>query len=409
MRTHLKMVRNSRVMGSKFFLFILNPFVSAIFSLKDIRDGVSHKFLYAWFLIFGIGFCAISEAADSFRYVEKFMIEHNYTWPQYMMEIYEYFTFESNIKDIYTLTVNFFVGRFTDNYHWTYFIYAAVFGFFYIKSLKIFLRHSNVSSNVVFYMLLFMFCYSNPIYNINGVRFWTAAWIGVYVALSVFVEKDHKKLLLLMLLPLIHGSSVIWVAIMAIALLLSRFQTITISFFIASSFVSAVSYIDILDDYSYLLPQFMQNQLWSYTESEMALKRLSGVSEYGEVYADFLMALPGYFQILLSYLLILNRKKINRDKHAGHILAIMLALAAITNFLSGIPSMGRFRVLVIPILVIVWAYNYEILKKYDKCFRVVPFLYAYSLLYWYRRMSAISELYLYIFPAPLTVIKYLFL
>lgn len=79
----------------------------AITSLKDIRDGVSHKFLYAWFLIFGIGFCAISEAADSFRYVEEFMIEHNYTWSQYMREINEYFTFESNIKDIYTLTVNF--------------------------------------------------------------------------------------------------------------------------------------------------------------------------------------------------------------------------------------------------------------------------------------------------------------
>ena len=403
------MARISNRIALKLVLFLINPFLSGVNSLKDIRDGVSHRFLYLWFLIFGIGFCAISEAADSFRYVEKFMIEHNYTWSQYMMEIYEYLTFESNIKDIYTLTVNFFVGWFTDNYHWTYFIYAAVFGFFYIKSLKIFLRYSNVSSNVVFYMLLFMFCYSNPIYNINGVRFWTAAWIGVYVVLSVFVEKDYKKLLLLMLLPLIHGASVIWAAIMAIALLLSRFQTITISLFIASSFVSAVSYIDILDDYSYLLPQFMQHQLWSYTESEMALKRLSGVSEYGEVYADFLMALPGYFQILLSYLLILNRKKINRDKRAGHILAIMLALAAITNFLSGIPSMGRFRALVIPMLVIVWAYNYEILKKYDKCFRVIPFLYAYSLLYWYRRMSAISELYLYILPAPLTIIKYLFL
>ena len=42
-------------------------------------------------------------------------------------------------------------------------------------------------------------------------------------------------------------------------------------------------------------------------------------------------------------------------------------------------------------------------------FYVVPFIYAYSLLYWYRRMSAITELYLYAFPAPLTVIKYLFL
>ena len=395
--------------ASKAILFILNPFISAIFSLKDIRDGVSHRVLYLWFLIFGIGFCAISEVADSFRYVEKFMIEHNYTWSQYMMEINEYFTFESNIKDIYTLTVNFFVGRFTNNYHWTYFIYAAVFGFFYIKSLKIFLRHNNVSNNIVFYALLFMFCYSNPIYNINGVRFWTAAWIGVYVALSVFVEKDYKKLPLLILLPLVHGSSVIWVVIMAIALLLSRFQNITIGLFIASSFVSAVSYLNIMNDYSYLLPQFLQNQIWSYTESEMALKRLSGVSQYGKAYADFLIALPGYFQILLSYLLILNRKEINRDKRAGYVLTIMLALAAITNFLSGIPSMGRFKALVIPMLVIVWAYNYRILKKYDKYFNVVPFIYAYSLLYWYRRMSAISELYLYIFPAPLTVIKYLFL
>ena len=124
------MIRNDKIIRNKLLLFILNPFILAITSLKDIRDGVSHKFLYAWFLIFGIGFCAISEAADSFRYVEEFMIEHNYTWSQYMREINEYFTFESNIKDIYTLTVNFFVGRFTNNYHWTYFIYAAVFGFF---------------------------------------------------------------------------------------------------------------------------------------------------------------------------------------------------------------------------------------------------------------------------------------
>lgn len=403
------MIRNDKIIRNKLLLFILNPFILAIISLKDIRDGVSHKFLYAWFLIFGVGFCAISEAADSFRYVEGFMIEHNYTWSQYMTEINEYFTFESNIKDIYTLTVNFFVGRFTDNYHWTYLIYAAVFGFFYIKSLKIFLRYNNVSNNIVFYALLFLFCYSNPIYNINGVRFWTAAWIGVYVALSAFVEKDYKKLSLLVLLPLVHGTSVIWVTIMVIALLLSRFQTITVGLFIASSFVSAVSYLNILNDYSYLLPQFLQNQIWSYTESEMAQERLSGISEYGRAYADFLIALPGYFQILLSYLLILNRKEINRNKRAGYILTIMIALAAITNFLSGIPSMGRFKALVIPMLVIVWAYNYGILKKYDKYFIAIPFLYAYSLLYWYRRMSAISELYLYIFPAPLTVIKYLFL
>ena len=393
---------------SKLMFFFLNPFLSAIVSLKNIRDGVSHRILYLWFLVFGIGFCAMNEAADSFRYVEEFMMESQYTWGRYLLEAKEWATFESNIKAIYTLTVNVLVGKFTSNYHWTYLIYAAVFGFFYIKSLKIFLKHQMVKKEIVFYALLFMFCYSNPIFNINGVRFWTAAWIGVYVALNLFVERKYRMIPLLILMPLVHGSSVIWVVIMLAAIILSRFQKVTIGLYLASSFVSAVSYLNILNDYSYMLPQFMQNQIWSYTESDMALDRLAGISEYGAAYADFLIALPGYFQILLCIFLILNRKEINQNKKAGILMTVMLALAAITNFLSGIPSMGRFQAFVIPFLVIVWSMNHDILKKYDRYFYAVPILYAYSLLYWYRHMSGVTELYLYIFPAPLTAINYLF-
>lgn len=399
----------NRKLGPKILCFLINPFLTAIVSLKNIRDGVSHVTLYLWFLIFGIGFCAQNEKADSFRYVENFMIEHNYSWSQYLFEINDYFTFESNIKDIYTLTVNFLVGRFSDNYHWTYLIYAAILGFFYVKSLRIFLKSARVSNNIVFYALLFMFCYSNPIFNINGVRFWTAAWIGVYVALSVFVEKKYKTIPLLLLMPLVHGAFAIWIGILSCAWGISRFPNITIIFFIASSFVSAVSYLNILSDYSYLLPKFMQNLIWSYTESEMALKRMSGISEYGKAYADFLIALPQYFQICLFYLLILNRRYIKENKNAGNLLSIVLALAAITNILSSIPSMGRFQSMVVPFLTIVWVQNYDILKKYDKIFMLIPFLYAYSLLYWYRQMSSVTEPYLYIFPAPITVFIYLFL
>lgn len=403
------MLYMSNTVVNKTILFILNPFISAIVSLKNIRDGVSHRILYLWFLVFGIGFCAMNEAADSFRYVEEFMMESQYTWGRYLQEVKEWATFESNIKDIYTLTVNVLIGKFTSNYHWTYLVYATVFGFFYIKSLKIFLKHQMVKKEIVFYALLFMFCYSNPIFNINGVRFWTAAWIGVYVALNLFAEKKYRTIPLLILLPLVHGSSVIWVVIMLAAIMLSRFQKVTIGLYLASSFVSAVSYLNILNDYSYMLPQFMQNQIWSYTESEMALERLAGISEYGAAYADFLIALPGYFQILLCILLILNRKEINQNKEAGILMTVTFALAAITNFLSGIPSMGRFQAFVIPFLVIVWSMNHDVLKKYDKIFYAIPILYAYSLLYWYRHMSSVTELYLYVFPAPLTTFHYLFL
>lgn len=395
--------------GSKAILFLINPFLSAVSSFKDIRDGVSHRFLYLWFLMFGVGFCAMNDAADSFRYVEAFMTESQYSWAQYISEVREWATFESNIKDIYTLSVNFLVGQFSYNYHWTYIIYAAVFGFFYIKSLRIFLKNQSVSNNFVFYVLLFMFCYSNPIFNINGVRFWTAAWIGVYVALNTFVENDYGKLPLLLLLPLVHGSSVIWIAIMGIGLLLSRFQKLVVMLYIVSVFVSAISLVNVISDYSYMLPQFMQNQIWSYTESDMALERLAGRSQYGVAYADFLIALPGYFQIFMCILLIINRREISRNKYSGRTMNILFALATITNFLSVIPVVGRFKVLVIPFLIIVWASNHDILRKYDKYFFTVPVVYAYSLLYWYRYMSSVTEPYLYVFPAPFTVIKYLFL
>ena len=267
--------------SGKIGLFLLNPFISAITSLRDIRDGYSHKLLYAWFIVFGIGFCAVNESADSFRYVEDFYRESQYSWDRYTHEIAYWFSFEGETKDVYTLTVNYFVGLFTNNYHWTYFIYAIVFGLFYIKSLKIFLKYTQ-RNDWLFYSLLFMFCYSNPIFNINGVRFWTSAWIGVYVGLKLFVEKQYRYLPLLILMPIIHGSSVIWVAILGVVWLTRYFQSVWIVLFIASSFVSAITYLPRVDQYRDLLPQFMQDQIWAYTESDMGIYRIRyGIREDG--------------------------------------------------------------------------------------------------------------------------------
>lgn len=392
--------------GEKILLFLANPFVSAVTSLRDIRDGFSHRLLYCWFIVFGIGFCAFNESADSSRYVELFNLEGNYTWNQYVSEVEYWLTFEGDRKDIYTLTVNYLVGQFTNNYHWTFFIYAIVFGFFYIRSLRIFLKYTK-RNDFVFYALLFLFCYSNPIFNINGVRFYTSAWIGVFVALNLFVENKPRYLPLLGLMPIIHGSSVIWVGIMLIAWLTKYYQRVWIVLFVASSFVSAVSYLSILDNYSSFLPQFMQNQIWDYTESDVAIARMEGHSQYGKAYADFLMALPGYFTLLLSYLLIFKRKQINAIKEGEYLFTVFLALSAITNFLSSIPSVGRFRALVIPFLVIIWILNSDIMKKYMFLFYFVPVLYAYSILYWVRHMLSVTEKWLYLFPAPFTIIKYL--
>lgn len=398
------------VVGQKTVLFLLNPFLSAITSLKDIRDGVSHRFLYLWFLVFGAGFCALFDAADSYRYVQDFMMERNYTWQQYVGQLQDYISFESNIKDIYTLSMNYFVGRFTDNYHWTLFFYAIVFGFFYIKSLRTLLRYEDVRKTVVFYFLLFLFCYSNPIFNINGVRFWTASWIAVYASLKLVMDKQYRYWLLLIITPLIHGTFPIWVVTFIVAMMTHRFFRVWKVLFVLSSFVTAVSFLSVLDSASGYLPQFMQNQIWSYTQSQEAVKKISGeVAEALPLYAQIFNALPGYFILLLSYLVVFNEKRFTVDKLSTRLFQYFVVLSTITNFLSSIPSVYRFRQLVIPFLVILWAMNHVRLRQFDKYFYYIPIAYCYSLLYWYRNMSAVTEIWLYVLPAPATLIKYLFI
>lgn len=397
----------SNTVVNKIILFILNPFISAIVALKNIRDGVSHRILYLWFLVFGAALIP-NEELDAYRYYEQFVQERAYSWERYISSIKDYFSFNTEIKDIYTLTINFLVGNFTDNYHWAFFVYSIVFGIFYIKSLKIFLEY-DVDKKWVFYALLFMFCFNNPILNVNGVRFWTAAWIGIYVTLSVIVKKDYKKVLLMFLTPLIHGSFFIWIGIFFIAVLTFRFVKIWIVLFILSSFISAVSYLNVLDDYTEMLPVFMQNMVYSYTQADRAVRIMSGQTSYGEAYADFLNALPGYFAILLTYMLIAKNKVMTKNSYRTSLWGIYLALASMTNFLSSIPSVGRFRNVVLPLLLLLWVVNYKDLKCYNKIFLLIPFIYFYSVLYWYRRTTWVMTFDTFLLPAPASLISNLYL
>ena len=209
-------------------------------------------------------------------------------------------------------------------------------------------------------------------------------------------------------MPIIHSSSVIWIAITVIAWVTQYVQNIWVVLFILSSFVSAVSYLDILGAYTDYLPVFMQKQIWSYTESERALEIISGdVNNNVPLYAQILTAMPSYFIIILGVLLIIKRHDINQSDRSKRLLTIFFAMSTMTNFLSTIPSVGRFKTMVIPFLVILWIQNSDVLKKYQWVLYTIPVVYAYVLFYWLRRIISVTELYLYIVPSPITAIKYL--
>ena len=124
-----------KTLGYKLLFFFFYPFGAFLQSLFDIKNKSSRIIIYLWFVLFGLAFTAKNPSADSFRYVQDFHSEKNLSSWQYREFVKEYFTFDSNTKDLYTTTVNYLVGKFTDNYHYTFLIYAVVFGFFYTLAL----------------------------------------------------------------------------------------------------------------------------------------------------------------------------------------------------------------------------------------------------------------------------------
>jgi hypothetical protein len=198
------------------------------------------------------------------------------------------------------------------------------------------------------------------------------------------------------------------VILIGIYLVTKGFQKGWVVLFIISSFISAVSYLDLFSDYTDYLPPIVQSMIQSYTESDRAQEIMEGGQS--PLYATILLNLPGYFRLILSYILIFNLRSITKEKESSTLFSAYLIVGSFVNFTASIPSVGvRFEKLTIPLLVILWAMNYKSLSKHNNLFYFVPVVYAYSILYWVRHMASITEIDLYIAPLPYTIFKYLLL
>src|SRR5690606_38353493 len=133
----------------------------------------SYIVFFFFALFFGLSFTVVEERGyDSSHYkneFENYRFVNAYTFEQ---DFENFLTFNDGKKDYYFDTVAFYVSRITDNYHFMFMIFAAIFAFFALKSFKFFTSEENFSFSVACLILAYLFMY-NQIFNINGVRMWT--------------------------------------------------------------------------------------------------------------------------------------------------------------------------------------------------------------------------------------------
>lgn len=384
-------------------LFLFSPFVSFLYSILNMKTRSSLLVFFAFCLFFGMAYTTESGKDDEVRNdgaVYRMHFEDyisGYSDIDFKTEINEILSFKSYKKDIYFLTVAYYTSQITNNYHVLFFIFSIVFGFFLVMSLKILVEDNNFKINVPCLLLAALFV-TNGIQNINGMRFWTAAWVATYAILQILVHRRKVFYLLFVLTPLIHSSFVFFILIFIVYLLLGDKKSRWIYAFYCS-FIFSVFTSDIL---SYFVQIPGLDRFSIYLDEEIFLK-IEGKKSFLRQFFDTLSF--AYINLLfyLVYIEVRNKNEFKGKK----VYDFFLVYITITNFVRAIPSLGsRLFIISFPFLAYLWLVTFGSQRK-----RIFIYLMPITMLWYFHNTRLLYSIFLepdFYFSNPFTLVeKYL--
>lgn len=347
---------------SKIILFIISPIISLIYSFKRINTRSSYFIFFITSVLFGLAFTVeLPNQGSGESYIDGQFYRANFesyvnrTELEFTEKFNRYISFDSNVKDFFFDTIAFYTSRVTDNYHIMFMIVAIIFSYFALKSLKFFTSEESFDNSIVSYILLYLFL-SNQIFNINGLRFWTAAWIAVYCIFQIYKNKNNLYYLLALLTPFFHGSYIVFIVVLILARTLRKFDRFWIFMFFLSLVFSNLSLYLVqffTETFNSYLPPFITRLAEQYTSAEEIASRKEW-SGFGWIYIGF-----GYIKLAyltgLLLLLFSKRKIINSHSATKDLFRFLIVWTTCFNFLLPIPSLGgRFLVLSYPLIAYIW-------------------------------------------------------
>lgn len=320
------------------------PFWSMIASVKFFKS-LSARNLF-WYGCAFMGFVFIfnpvgGSEADGTRYAQFLIEMHNQ--PVNFNNFIGNFYKEDMSLDIYQTLVTFVISLFTDNPHYLFLVFAIVFGFFYSRNIFMILDFSKSNKlNWWVWIVLLMFILIRPIWEINGVRMYTALHVFLYGLFSYLLQNNYKKLIWCFLAIFVHFSFVIPLIVLLIIIFIPKnnYSILFIIYFVAISFKELS--IQALNDYLQgILPAQLSKKAGEYMNEEYIL----AVSELNSSYSQYIHIagnMSRYFSHFVVLFLWINLKSFFQSVLHRKMLSYFLIYGAIFEILSVIPSMGRF-------------------------------------------------------------------
>ncbi len=373
---------DQRDVMAKVVLFLISPFFSFLYSLRRINTRSSYWVIFLFCALFGLCFTVVADnksildPSDASRYRYGFENRWITTFPELKDSFIEFWKFEgSDVRDIYHLLLSVLVRTFSDNYHFLFFFVSIVFAFFMLKCLRFFTQQKEFKNNIACFLLLVLFT-TNTISNIDGFRFWTAAWIGVYLIFQIFYNGNNKYIPWLLVLPMVHRSFFIFWFLVAIGYFSRDKFNVFKGVYFFSIFLAAAGMF-IMSRVAGFLPLMFSQMMEGYANNS-----LSDIWGTRKIIEQLLPVL--YINILFIIMYKRTPQKL-LDEKTIRLFNFTLVYLTLVNTVLMIPSLGvRYIILSYPLIAVLWL---KIIGIKDKSNIIIYMMPIFMIFVWRIRFN----------------------
>jgi hypothetical protein len=327
-------------------LFLLWPFLAFLLALKRYSQKESRRVVYIFLIYYGLTYFINTEQyMDSLGSAMRLKADAALPFSDFFKIVGGLYTSDTSV-DIIQPLISFIVSRFTSHHSILFAVYAALFGFFYLKSIN--LLHDRYQEKPGLNAMIFMafFVVILPITAITGFRMWTAAWIFFYGAYHVILYRDARFLILALGSSLVHFSFLSANVILIIYFFVGNRNFIYLPLAIVS-FVVPQLFSPVFQSISLRLGGALQDRFEGYSNVDYII----GIKESYEHAAWFLTLsndLVFYYFFLAIFVIQLRYGFLMKEKAERNLFSFFLLFLSFVNFGKGIPSFGgRFQIILL--------------------------------------------------------------
>ncbi|MFW5983046.1 MAG: EpsG family protein [bacterium] len=357
------MVRKKHIL--EYILFFIWPVASLVRALSKYKSPWAKNILWLFVAFYGFAFLSYSDTADSLDYMARLATFHSQdiTFNDFVSDLYV--QPGPHTPDLFEPFLTYIISRFTDDSRIFFAVVGLVFGFFYSRNIWFIIDHTNGKLKKIilpFFLLTFVII---PFWQINGVRFFTAANVFLYGILPYLVYKEKKYLFFTVLAGFFHFSLFAALPLILIYIFIGNRTSLFFILYLISFGFTQIS-IEPFQELINYLPAAFQMKFQSYLQVERAIE----VAEHDQMRSTLniitLESLRYVILILTIIVYIIHKKNQLTKAQFFNLFPFALLFLGIFNILAYIPSVYRF----IPIgnfimigFFILFFQNYSLPKK----------------------------------------------